>query len=108
MPVAAALPWKDIIRAIPLVVTAAKSLWTFWASRPKPQPIDPSADARPQLAQLGERVSVLENAEAEQTKLMTQMAEQLQAVARRASVAYWLGVAGIALGSVAIVLSLLR
>jgi hypothetical protein len=108
MPAAAALPWKDILGAIPVVVSAAKTLWNFWATRPKPQPIEPGKDVRSQLVQLAERVSVLESTEAEQTKLMTQMAEQLQAVARRASIAYWLGAAGLALGLTGIFLALVR
>jgi hypothetical protein len=99
----AVIPWTQILNAIPLAVAAAKSLRQFWADRPRPQPLDPAADPRVQIAQLEARVAALEATEAEQTKLMEQMAVQLQAIARRLTIAYACGVAGVALGAVAMV-----
>lgn len=99
----AAIPWTQIINAIPLAVAAAKSLRQFWAERPRPKPLDPAADPKTQIAQLEARVAALEAAEVEQTRLMEQMAEQLQAIARRLTIAYACGVTGVALGAVAMV-----
>jgi len=99
----AAIPWTQILNAIPLAVAAAKSLRQFWTSRPKPQPLDPAADPRAQIAQLEARIAALEAAELEQTRLIEQMAEQIQAIARRLTIAYAAGVVGLALGAAALV-----
>ena len=99
----AAIPWTQILNAIPLAVAAAKSLRQFWATRPKPLPLDPAADPKAQIAQLEARVAALEATEAEQTRLMEQMAEQMQAIARRLTIAYACGLAGVALGALAVV-----
>src|SRR5580765_1348203 len=99
----APIPWNQILNAIPLAVAAAKSLRQFWETRPTARPIDPAADPRVQIAQLEDRVRALEAAEAQQTRLIEQMAEQIQAIARRASLAYSFGIVGLALGAVAMV-----
>jgi hypothetical protein len=107
MPVPAAIPWKVILQALPTVVVTAKDLWSHWSSR-KTAPVDPHADARTQLASVAERLAALESAETEQAKIVSQIAEQLQGIARRVSIAYWLGLAGVLLSCAALLLAALR
>ena len=102
----AAIPWREILKAIPFVVDSAQRLWQHWSEKPKARPIDPDADLKTQLVAAGERLSALEAAEMEQAKLVAQMAEQLEAVARKAKTGYWLSVSGFALSCVALVLAL--
>ena len=108
MAVAAAIPWKVILQALPTLVVTAKDLWNHWSSRPRTGPVDPSADARTQLASIAQRLEALESAETDQTRLVSQMAEQLQGIARRASIAYWLGLGGLLLACVALLLAAFR
>jgi len=108
MAVAAAIPWKLILKALPMVVVTARELWHQWSSRPKAAPVDPSADVRTQLVSVGERLAALESAETDQSQLVSQIAEQLQGIARRASVAYWLGLSGLLLSCVALLLAFFR
>jgi hypothetical protein len=108
MAIAAAIPWTMILRALPTVVVAARELWNRWSSRPRAAPLDPHADVRTQLASVAERLVALESAETDQTKLISQMAEQLQGIARRVSVAYWLGLGGLLLSCAALLLAALR
>jgi len=108
MAIAAAIPWKMIIQALPTVVVTAKELWNHWSSKPKTTPVDPNADVRTQLASVAERLAALESAETDQAKLISQIAEQLQGIARRASVAYWLGLGGLLLSCVALLLVAFR
>ena len=108
MAVAAAIPWKVILKALPVVVVSAKELWNYWSSRPKTAPVDPKADVTTQLASVGERLAALESAETVQAKLVSQMAEQLQGIARRAAIGYWLGLSGLLLSCVALLLVAFR
>ena len=108
MAVAAVIPWKVILQALPTLVVTAKELWNHWSSRPKTGPVDPNADVRTHLASMAERVAALENAETDQAKLVSQMAEQLQGIARRAAVAYWLGLGGLLLACAALLLAVFR
>ena len=108
MAVAAAISWKAILKALPMVVVTAKELWNYWSSRPRTAPVDPNADMTTQLVSVGERLAALESAEAAQAKLVSQMAEQLQGIARRASAAYWLGLSGLLLACLALLLAVLR
>jgi len=108
MAVAAVIPWKMILQALPTIVVTAKELWNHWSSRPKTAPVDPNADVRTQLASVAERLAALESAETEQAKLVSQIAEQLQGIARRAAVAYWLGLSGLALSCAALLLAAVR
>jgi hypothetical protein len=108
MAIAAAIPWKMILQALPTIVVTAKQLWKHWSSRPQTAPIDPRADVKTQLASLADRLAALESAETEQAKLMSQIAEQLQGIARRAAVAYWLGLSGLMLSCIALLLAALR
>src|SRR5260221_8540402 len=97
MPFPAAIPWKVILQALPTVVVTAKDLWNHWSSR-KSAPVDPHADVRTQLASVAERLAALESAETEQAKIVSQIAEQLQGIARRVSIAYWLRLRGLLVG----------
>lgn len=108
MAVVAAIPWKVILKALPTVVVTAKELWSRWSSRPKTAPVDPNADVRTQLASVAERLAALESAETDQAKLVSQIAEELQGIARRVSVAYWLGLSGLLLSCVALLLAAFR
>ena len=108
MPVAAAIPWSVILNALPTVVVTAKELWNHWSSRPKAAALDPNADVKTQLASVLERLAALENVETGQAKLVSQMAEQLQGIARRAALAYWLGLGGLLLSCVALLLAVFR
>ena len=108
MAVAAAIPWKMILQALPTLVVTAKELWNHWSSRPRVAPVDPNADVRTQLASVAERLAALESAETDQTRLVSEMAEQLQGIARRAAVAYWLGLSGLLLACAALLLTALR
>jgi hypothetical protein len=91
-----------------MIVVTARELWNHWLSRPRTAPVDPNADVKTQLASVGERLAALESAETDQAKLVSQMAEQLQGIARRTSVAYWLGLSGLLLSCVALLLAAFR
>ena len=108
MAIAGAIPWKAILKALPMVVLTAREMWTQWSSRPKKAPVDPNADVKTQLASVAERLTALEGAETEQARLVSQMAEQLQGIARRTAVAYWLGLSGLLLSCVALLLAAFR
>jgi hypothetical protein len=108
MAVAAAIPWSVILKTLPEVVFAAKELWDRWSSRSRRAAIDPNADVKAQLGAIGERLAALEAAETDQAKLVSQIAEQLQGVARRVSIAYWLGLSALLLSCGAFLLAVLR
>ncbi len=108
MAVAAVIPWKMILQALPTLVVTARDLWNHRSSRPKTAPVDPNADVRTQLASIAERLVALESAETDQARLISQMAEQLQGIARRTAVAYWLGLGGLLLSCVALLLTVFR
>jgi hypothetical protein len=101
------VPWSTILQALPTVVVTAKDLWQHWSSR-KSAPVDPHADARTQLASVAEKLAALESAETEQAKIVSQIAEQLQGIARRVSITYWLAISGLALSCAALLLAALR
>ena len=108
MAVAAVIPWKEILKVLPTVVVTAKDLWKHWSSRPKGVPVDPNADVKTQLASVAERLAALEGAETDQARVVSQIAEQLQGIARRAAAAYWLGIGGLLLAFVALLLAAFR
>ena len=108
MTVAAVIPWAAILKALPTVVVTAKELWNHWSSRPKTAPVDPNADVKTQLASVVERLAALESGETDQAKLVSQIAEQLQGIAGRVSVAYWLGLSALLLSCVALLLAAFR
>ncbi len=108
MTIAAAIPWREILRLLPLVVATAEKIWKQVASKPKEPPVDPNADAKSQVATLAERLIQIEATQTEQAKLMSLVAEQLQGIARRAAMGYWLGLSGLVLSCLALVILLLR
>jgi len=105
--VVAAVPWKEILRTLPVILDGANRLWKYWSAK-KGQALDPKADFKTQLLELGERLSALESAEAEQAKLVAEVAEQLQAVARRASMTYWLALGALVVSCATLLIAALR
>src|SRR5262245_26012271 len=108
MALAAAIPWKIILEALPTVVVTARQLWQHWSSRPKPDPLHPHADVKTQLASVTERLTALESAQTDQAKLVSQIAEQLQGIARRAAITYWLALSALMLSCAVLLLTVLR
>src|ERR1700716_2079243 len=105
---AAAIPWKLLIQALPHVVGGARKVWDHWSSRPKPISVDPKSDVKTQLEAITERLAALESAETEQARIISQMGEQLEGIARRVSIAYWLGFAGLTVACIALVVAAFR
>ena len=103
-----ALPWREIVKALPLLAGGARELWKYWSSRPKPKPVDPAGPIEPQLAGLAERVASLEATEERQSQLVAEVANQLEGVAHRAQRAYWFGLAALVLAVAALLLALFR
>jgi hypothetical protein len=104
MPLASALPWRKILTALPYVVATADKARKALSSRSEP-PVDPTADLKTQLAELAKRVHDNEVAQAEQAKVVAEIAEQLEAVANRAARGYRLAWAAFAIACVALVLA---
>jgi hypothetical protein len=107
MPIAAAIPWTQILKALPYVVDGAKTVLKM-TSKPKEAPLDPAQDLREQLASLAERIEATDAAQAEQAKVLAQVAEQLQAIAIRAARGYWLAVGALGLSALAVAISIFR
>jgi hypothetical protein len=78
--VASSLPWKQIIKHLPEVVEAARELMKRWRSKPQTAPIDPSVALDAQVKSLTQRVASFEDNERAQSEVVSQLAEQLQAV----------------------------
>lgn len=104
---AAALPWKEILRGATLVVSLARDLIKHQASKPK-QTAEAVSDSRSQLTSLAQRLDSLDVSREEHAKVMKMLAEEVQSLARRAMIGYWIGVGGLVLGLTGIVISLLR
>ena len=101
----AALPWKDIIKGASLAVSLARDVMKHQKSRPKP-PEEAAAESEPELAAVLRRLDALEASGAEQARVLKLLAEEVQVLARRAMVGYWLGVGGLVAAVVAIALAL--
>ena len=108
MAAVAAVPWKEILRALPVVVSTADKLWRALSSKSKEPPVDPAADLKTQIGELASRFQENEVVQTEQAKVVAMMAEQIQALAARSARSYWLSFAALVLASVAIVVSLVR
>lgn len=113
--IAASLPWKDIILALPGVAGTANDLLKKWKSKPEQEPLDENESPSRQIAVIAERLQALENAQAMQARLNQEMAEQLQAlsaglteVSKRVTIALWLAGAGTVLAAAALVTVLVR
>jgi hypothetical protein len=95
-----AVPWKEIVKT----VGWARELWKSEAARPR-EVVDPNADAEAQLLALSRRIDELQKTNAEHAKLVKVLAEELQSVARRATTAYRIGIAGMLLAVGALLLA---
>lgn len=111
--VAAKIPWKQLIVLIPDVVKAAKVIWNQWDSKSKPEPIDPAASVSSQIAAISKRIEALESNEANQAKVVSEIADQLQGVAiglketaARQTMIMWLSVAAAAISLSALVVAI--
>ena len=102
-----ALPWKEILKGATLAVSLARDLMKREPARAKAAGDTPS-DPRAQLAALGQRVEALEISDEQQAKVVKMLAEEVQGLARRAMVGYWVGMAGLVVGIVAFVVALVR
>lgn len=126
LPWAAALkliPWTDVIKAAPHVAKTAKGLLqktgidtqqAQQAQQAQNDPLASSVDASVvQMAQMAQRIKVLEHSQRESAKLLEQMAEQqtkivlaMGALQRRVRVLSWvcavLTISGIGIGVAAI------
>lgn len=103
----AALPWKEILKGAALAVALARDLLKHQSSKPK-EKVDPTSDAKSQLLALSKRMEATEAAGAEQAKLVKMLADELQALARRSVVGYWVGVAGLVVALTSLVFAALR
>jgi hypothetical protein len=74
------VPWKQLILLIPDVSKAAKALWEQW-TKAKPEPIDPTAPTNAQITAISRRIEALEANEPRQSKIVSDIADQLQAIA---------------------------
>lgn len=100
----AALPWKEIIKGAALAVSLARDVMKHQKSRPKP-PEEAAAEGDPQFAALLQRLEVMEASSAQQAQVVKLLAEEVQVLARRAMVGYWLGVGGLVAAVIAIALA---
>ena len=74
-------------------------------SKPKPAG-EAVAETEPELAALLQRLEGLEASSVEQAQVLKVLADEVQVLARRAMVGYWLGVGGLVAAVVAIALAL--
>ena len=107
MAVAAAILWKQIFQALPVIVEGAKSLLKM-TSKPKESPLDPTKDLRAQLETVAGRLTSVETAQAEQAKVVADIAVQLQSIAIRSARGYWMAIAGLAIAVSALALSVFK
>jgi hypothetical protein len=104
---AAALPWKEILKGATIAVSLTRDLMKARAAKPAQVTGEPS-DPRAQLSALAQRVEALEATDAEQARVMKMLAEEMQGLARRAAIGYWIGVGGLVVAVAAIVIVLVR
>lgn len=117
MPVQAVtnLPWKDILKVLPAILTTATKVWDKLSSKPKPAVVDPNDDPKKQIATISERLQLLEDSGVVQADLIKQTLEQLQSVSvglsetsKRSNVALWLGTSALIVSLVALVVVVFR
>lgn len=106
------LPWKEILKVLPALVTAATKLWDRTTSQPKSVPINPNDEPKKQLTAIIERLQNLEESEAAQANLIKQLLEQLQGVSaglteisKRSNISFFLGIGALAISVIALVLA---
>ena len=103
----ATLPWKEILKTATVVASLAGSVWNKQGAKSK-EVTDPNADVKSQLAALSRRLDDAQALGTEQAKLMQMLAEDLQSLAWRAAIGYWLGIAGLVLAAIALAIVLVR
>ena len=113
--VVAKIPWKQLIVLIPDVVKAARDIWKRWDSKPKPEPIDPNASITEQISKISSRIQSLENNEASQSKVVSEIADQLQGIAiglketaARQTQVIWLSIGASILSICAVIIALVK
>jgi len=103
----AALPWKEILKGATLAVSLTRDLIKHQSSRPN-QLAEAGSDPSSELAGLLQRVDALEIAGEAQAKVISLLAQEVQSLARRAMIGYWIGVAGLVVAVAAVAVSFLR
>lgn len=79
--VASQIPWKHVIAAAPGVWKTAREIFSSSSKKAESPPVDdPGADVRVQLSALAARVHEIDVSQADQAKLLADMAEQMQAI----------------------------
>lgn len=113
--VAAGIPWKQLILLAPDIAKGAKAIWGQWKSKPVPEPIDANKPPGDQLAAISKRLLALEANEANQSRLVSEMADQVQVIAvglretaARQTVIIWVASAALLLAITGLVVALLR
>jgi hypothetical protein len=101
---AAALPWREIIKGATLAVSLARDVMKHQSNKPK-QSVEATGDPKSQVEVLAQRLEAMEASAGEQAQVVKVLAEEVQSLARRAMIGYWVGVAGVVLGVIAIALS---
>lgn len=106
------IPWKQILIYLPDVVKAAKGIWKQWDSKPKAAPIDPTASTTAQISAIAKRIQALEENEENQSKVISEIAEQMEGlaaglreIATRQILIFRLCIGSIALASCALLVS---
>jgi hypothetical protein len=103
----ATLPWKEILKTATVVASLAGGLWNKQGGKSKDL-VDPEADVKSQLAMLSQRIDQVEAMGVEQARLMQMLADDVQSLARRAAIGYWVGIAGLVVAAIAIAIALTR
>jgi hypothetical protein len=112
--VLAKISWKQLIVLVPDVAKAAKAVWKQWEAKPKPEPVNPDASLNAQVLAVSRRLEALENNETSQSKVVSEMAEQLLGIANglketasRQALTMWLSIGAAILSVCAIIIVLL-
>jgi hypothetical protein len=110
-----AIPTAILIEAAPRIFEAAMGVFDKWKTRPKPDPVDASADPRTQLAAIVARLQSLEETESSQAEVVKNIAGQLEGLSagfadlsRKATTALWISVLAVLTSVVAIAVVALR
>lgn len=113
--VATKIPWKQLIVLVPEVVRAAKEFLKQWDSKPKPEPIDPNASTNSQISAISKRIQALESNETNQLKVISEIADQLQAIstglketANRQTYILWLAIVASTISVCAMIVAILK
>lgn len=106
------IPWKEIIKAVPLVVESARKFYLTRRGRSDAQK-DTVIEDDQSVARTEDRLRTLEDDATSQAEIVAQMAEQVEALSMglrtlsvRATVFMWIGAGVTVLAVVAIVVSI--